>query len=394
MMWMKTRRFLCAALIFMAACGQQAVSSSSPADSAFSQSHEELKAVDPSLQGYYYSFLDEEGQRAYDEIYEACARFSSSVELTPLPAETYLVVSQAFTMDHPEFYWTCYGSQYYVGLAGKVSRATFRMQGDEKEKLAEMDGLAEGIIRSIPYDATTYTKLKYIYEYIIWNTEYDASQAENDALGQDITSVFFDHRSVCAGYAKAFLYLCNKAGIQSALVIGDASNMTSGAHAWNIVRIASQWYWVDVTWGDPVVEGSVQTISYNYFCVDDQTIGIDHVIDPTLSLGSKGLSFQASYPSCLDNSRDWFHLNGSYFESYDPEVVRKYLKGRLESGHVFDLGMRFADDASLQEAIHDLIDNYAVFDIIYQAGVQTETVSYTTNDKLHILTITAVVKNA
>ena len=370
--------------------GCRPIPSQEPA--SFSSGHEELQAYPVPSQGYYYNCLNQSQKTAYGEMYNACLRFASHVELTPLSQNDYLVACQAFTMDHPEFYWTDQGTQYYFNNYGSVVRASYDMNGNEKETFAQLEDIAQGIVRSISYDATTYQKLKYIYEYIVWNTDYDTSPREEDRLGQDITSVFLDHSAVCGGYARAFLYLCGKAGVDGAMVIGDAANMTNGSHAWNIVRIASNWYWVDPTWGDPVDEPGIQSINYNYFCVDDATIGVDHFIDRTLGLGNKGISFVCDYPVCQDSSIDYFHVNGSYFEDYSPDLVHMYIRKRIEKGHVSRISMRFASSEALENAIEDLIDNYVVFDIVSATRTQSEVIRYSANEKLHILNITVVVQ--
>lgn len=56
---------------------------------------------------------------------------------------------------------------------------------------------------------------------------------------------------VCEGYAKAFQYLCNYAGLESIYAIGwSTSDGYSGGHAWNMVKINEKWYNIDVTWDD------------------------------------------------------------------------------------------------------------------------------------------------
>ncbi len=52
---------------------------------------------------------------------------------------------------------------------------------------------------------------------------------------------------VCGGYAKAFQYLCDKGGLTCYYVTG----VTSGEHAWNIVRLQGKNYLVDITNSEP-----------------------------------------------------------------------------------------------------------------------------------------------
>ena len=78
---------------------------------------------------------------------------------------------------------------------------------------------------------------------------YDGSAANaHDAYG-----ALVDGKAVCEGYAKAFQYLLQKAGMQSFLITGSSTNPVSGTaegHAWNVVRVAGEYYHVDTVWDD------------------------------------------------------------------------------------------------------------------------------------------------
>ncbi len=58
--------------------------------------------------------------------------------------------------------------------------------------------------------------------------------------------------AVCDGYARLFKVLCNYVGLESELIQGYASGISSAKfrtnHSWNAVKIDSTWHLVDVTW--------------------------------------------------------------------------------------------------------------------------------------------------
>lgn len=109
---------------------------------------------------------------------------------------------------------------------------------------------AEDVLREIIRpDMTDHQKIKAIYKWVKDFTEYDyetyyriindESVDRRDA-SQSAASVFFDGRAVCAGYADAFYYLANLAGVDCIWVHG-------GNHGWNAVKLNGSWYFIDVT---------------------------------------------------------------------------------------------------------------------------------------------------
>ena len=71
-------------------------------------------------------------------------------------------------------------------------------------------------------------------------------ESEHD---QNIARVFWKKQAVCAGYARAVQYLLERLGIPCIYVEGNTIGSSEG-HAWNIVQIGGQYYYVDATNGD------------------------------------------------------------------------------------------------------------------------------------------------
>lgn len=115
-------------------------------------------------------------------------------------------------------------------------------------------------------DKSEYEIVKAAYELVCEKARYDHHAADiDDEYVFDSASSYgalVDGITVCAGYAKAINLLCSAAGMECLYVEGDTKN---ARHAWNMVKINSNWYHLDATWDDN--EGL--NPDFTYFLVSD-----------------------------------------------------------------------------------------------------------------------------
>lgn len=105
-----------------------------------------------------------------------------------------------------------------------------------------------------------YEKVKAINTYLCDTVEYPAQEPYSD-VSHTAYGSFVEHSAVCDGYARAADILCEEAGVNCQIVIGEVRN--GGGHAWNLVQLDGQWYQWDVCWNDG---GSSRS---EYFLVTD-----------------------------------------------------------------------------------------------------------------------------
>lgn len=177
-------------------------------------------------------------------------------------------------------------TNYYIstiGNADALNIATTRIDTIKKSILDQCT------------DKSVYEQLKIVHNWIIDNIRYDESTSRENT--HNIYGALIETTCVCEGYAKAFKYIIDDLGINNILVSGSATNTegTTELHAWNYICIDDNWYAIDVTWDDPIIEGNgklTDNLRYKYFLQGKPVFDINHTTSGHLS--QSGIEFK--YP--------------------------------------------------------------------------------------------------
>lgn len=332
---------------------------------------------------FAYESLDAQEQIWYGEIEQALGEMTDTVKLSTEPIGQGLDeqdidrIFQCVLIDHPEiFYTTGYTyTKYSRGdrTVGIDFAGTYSLPREEAvNKAEEIRGRASEWLSDIPSDASEYDKVKAVYEKIIFSTDYDLNASDN----QNIASVFLGNSSVCQGYAKATQYLLNHLGVMCTLVQGTVD--TGEAHAWNLVRVDGDYYYVDTTWGDAsyrMEDGSGQEelpeINYDYLCVTTQELLRTHRIESVVAM-----------PECTATQANYYVREGVYFTSYDAEQMQSIFDRAWESGRT-EITLKCADEECYREICRVLIDEQEIFSYMPE---NSSTIAYAQNGKQLSLT--------
>lgn len=333
---------------------------------------------------YYYEHLPEELHEAYREIYVHIMKNEDSGDfMTQIGVDDFWRVYYAVLADHPEIFWLGTSAQIEEsGLTGFVVSYDLEVIVPKEARASMGESLkaaANEIIAEISPDASTYEKIKYVYEYLIRNVDYNLNSADS----QSIQSALLYHSSVCAGYAKAFQYVLGRMGIFCTYITGQITD--GGDHGWNMVRIDDQYYYVDVTWGDPVFANQVEGVStsdvinYNYLCCTEQDLFKTHVPDNSIEL-----------PACQSDDYNYYRLNGFYYNYFDYNGIYDALMNSVWNGET-SIVMKFANQEDYETAKYELFSNGMLTDpgqyLMEINGVSTWNYRYHTEDDFYLITI-------
>ena len=329
---------------------------------------------------YYFSNLEITQQNLYVEILYALENYIDEMEVSIKDTNQIDQVFQCVLLDHPEIFYTDGYSFVKYTLGDEIKKITFKGtyvydQEEKKIKEKEIEEAALKLLTGISADATDYEKVKYVYETIVNQTEYNLEAEDN----QNICSVFLNRSSVCQGYAKAVQYLLTKLNIPSTLVIGTVEN--GEGHAWNLVKINNQYYYLDATWGDASYLfhlndkkqelQNLPAINYDYLCVTTEEILRTH------SLGDI-----APMPLCDSLEANYYVREGAYFTevNYDQlaQLLERYKEEKREN-----VTLRCADDAVYQQMTEELLTKQKIFK--YLEG-SNHSIMYTDSPKQRSIT--------
>ena len=118
-------------------------------------------------------------------------------------------------------------------------------------------------------DMSDVVKLRAIYEWLVFNVQYDNFAADNSGSIENaneydswyLEGVFDKGKAVCEGYAKALILMACIEDIPAVFVTGNM-------HAWNKVKVNGVWYVVDATHADVHTSGK-ERFSYSSFMTTD-----------------------------------------------------------------------------------------------------------------------------
>lgn len=308
--------------------------------------------------GYCYEQLSTEEKKLYEELLYSLGVLSEKEKLSTTDTDMLAKVFQAVLNDHPEIFYVEGYTYTKYSTGDEIQSISFRgnyiyEKEEIKTRKQQIEAYAETVLAGMPAVTDEYEVVRYLYEYLISHTDYVMEARDN----QNICSVCIYGESVCQGYAKTLQYLLGKAGIEATLVIGKVSG--GEGHAWNLVRMNDNWYYVDVTWGDAsyqMEEGTEEynisnmpSMNYDYLGVTTEQLLKTHILEHVVPL-----------PECMSLTDNYYVREGAYFECVDEQKLTQVFEKAKADGKDY-VTLKCADSVSYAAMKQYLLDEQKIF---------------------------------
>ena len=291
-------------------------------------------------------------------------------------------VTTAIQYDHPEYFWYTGGYSFRSSrpansMIGKITMkpiyyeyatAFFNNERKQQELMTAVKNVAD-LARMHSKD--TYEQAVYVHDYLTENAYYDHDgldeyyRTNHNPSCEYIFSAYgclVNRRTVCSGYAKAYMLIMRELGVDCIYITGDAGE----AHGWNCIFLDGEGYYVDITWDDPDLESNEPL--YDYAFITGKMLAKTHKVD---------MMFDA--PNCTATKFNYFLKRGYYAETYQFDTVAAILSQQAKGDAVH---IRFGSAAELEKACTELLKN-GKFSKIKDISTFER---YIKNDKMYTLT--------
>lgn len=289
---------------------------------------------------FYYNQLSEEEQLIYREIYQGVLEHQEEIVVHGEDPNYVNNILEPIVYDFPALFWidgasraTSYEESMLKEGYSIVKPEYLYNKEESMQRTIQIEQERDYVLQSIPEGFGDYERVKFIYDYLVERLEYVEGAPDN----QNICSSLIQNETVCAGYAKAMQYLLNAMDMECIYVLGDVTDETgTDGHAWNIVNCDGSYYYVDVTWADPVMpEQDAELPSariYDYLLCSELETSDTHAADSNYR-----------YPVCGSDDLNYYRLQGAYYENVDYYTLLNQMKESIR-GKAEHVTFKFSEE--------------------------------------------------
>ncbi len=330
-----------------------------------------------SYTDYYYLELDTTQKQAYTAIRENIYAFPAQIEIPAPESGSLSDVLDALLCDDPYLFMFDSGSLMTVGKRNYFV-PDYLMGIEKYEQIkTDVETAAGSMLVGLP-DGSDFDKELFIHDAIINSCVY----SDEDIISEStVEGVFLEKKAKCSGYSKAFKLLLEKAGIESVLIHGIATDYDGNAvnHMWNAVELDGNWYFTDTTWDDPVSDDGKNYCRHTFFNMNTDMLTRTHS------------EYSFTRP-CTDSTQYYYTHNNAYYNEYNKETLLSIaeLIAKSESG---EAEFMFADVAVFETAVQKLFEGEEIYRSLETANLKkggrlvTTSVRYSLDVNAKLITV-------
>ena len=279
-------------------------------------------------------------------IYQEALKRNEEIDISAysIPTHTLLNVVSAVINEHPELYFVDSSFRYITNSDTDTVMTVFLTYNNTLDDVI-FKAETKAALSTVKDGMSDLQKAIVLHDYLAVNCEYDETESENGTLPQESYSAYgalVNRTAVCQGYALAYKYLLNQAGIECYMVTSYVME-----HVWNLVKLDGQYYQVDVTWDDPSRDLIGRALHAYMFCSDNVFQDDVHGhYDWRVTYGSEVVDYQAT-DTKYDNAF-WSDINSPlvltgnnwddcYYVCYDAGAMAGKIK-RITLSTVSNIG--------------------------------------------------------
>lgn len=301
---------------------------------------------------FYYNRLSNSQKYVYAVALDALSSGKLEFDIPASYKESLKSGLYAFIFDYPEYCNLRTGYTFYTrGNTTHVELETFSFYtgADGGKYKSSAESKAKSIAQSAKTYSNPYEQIKYVHDWLCSNVTYDTSAARKSDSSKTVTEqlsasaygALNNGKAICSGYSYAFIMIMHELGYECGMVSGVADGES---HGWNVIKIGSDYYYIDVTWDD-ADQGDL--ITYYYFLLTSSEINKDHQPSNDYSL-----------PDATATQYNYYYYNGYILDSYDYYAAKEILDKQYGNKYYH---IKFTNQSDYQAAVNDKqLSNYAM----------------------------------
>ena len=342
----------------------------------------DLLSVGSPLKHYFERLTDKE-KAAYNAVLSKIGAFPERIEVPVMTRDELNEMYAALLYDNPELFFLSGDTTLRQVKKHAYLYPEYRMDAADYDAMfRKCSEIASLLTHDAREKTSEFERERVIHDRLIAMCAY--SDDDENIFRNTIYGVLCGGEAACEGYAKTTKYLLDLLDIPCFVVLGNSTppGSRTESHMWNAVQLHGDWYYLDLTWDDPVLDKGGDLIHYAYFNVTDETLRKTHK-DYTAGI------------SCTATKDNFFVHENLLFTQLDDEEMQRAAAFAVTTINAGSDGfqLRFADQESYRNAQDALFEKGTVYTLLkqiepdVQRSFATNRVTYFTSDEDYTIEI-------